>query len=146
MVEFFEANSHLVMLAGAIVVAAAIVILIRGGRARPSHFPSPEADGVLFEESFVSGRSHRSLFTANNCLRVAVGDGRLWIFPQFPFRYVARRLDLDQRIPLEAITHVERRGKTVAVEFRTDDGELRTVRLRLRKSEALEEALRGAAS
>ena len=143
--EFVKSNEPIAFAGGLIVVATMAGAVVWGWRVRPTHFPDRFEFETLFEECFASGRSHKSLFTrlaaAKNCLRVVVADGRLWVYPQFPFGFVARRFDLDHRIPLEQVDTVKRRGKRVSLEFVTGDGDRRTIELGLRKAEAFEKSL-----
>jgi hypothetical protein len=103
-------------------------------------FPSRDDVNVLFEERWTSGSSHKSLFTgmggANNCLRIIVTDNELWIAPHFPFSAFAATFDLDHRVRCDAITNIERNGKTVRITFVVDElGSERTLSLRLRNAE-----------
>ncbi len=78
---------------------------------------------------------------ANNCLAVTVTDDELWVHPHFPFDAYACWLDLEHRVPLRLLTDVRRRGRRVAVEYVSAEGELRTIELRMRKPDAFVAAL-----
>ncbi len=106
---------------------------------RGPHFPYRNEVNILFEERWTSGRSHKSLFTrlggANNCLRVTVTEDELWVAPHFPFSAFAAQFDLDHRVRRESITNIEQKRKMTCVTFSIDDGNERTIDLRLRNAD-----------
>jgi hypothetical protein len=89
-----------------------------------------------------SGRARkpwwRGFGHANNCLVVAVAQGRFIVRPYFPFTlmFLPELLGLDVDVPLERITGVSEKAgwftTWLVVAFTTADGEPREVWLRLR--------------
>lgn len=103
---------------------------------RGPQFPSLSSVNVLHRERFASGCSHRSLITrlggAKNMLHVVLTDTELWVTTFAYFRGVAGFYDLDHRIPLAEVTHIEDRGKSVLITFNRGDYTSGTLQLRLR--------------
>lgn len=105
-------------------------------------FPS-KPKNFLFYEGWASGHSNRSILTklggAQNCLAVAVLPNILVIQPRFPFNlmFLPEIYDLEYEIPRVNILSVKVKrpifGKSVEIEFRGSDGNIRSVSLYLRK-------------
>lgn len=112
---------------------------------REPHFPDRDEVNILFEEHWTSGNSHKSLFTrlggADHCLCVTVTDDELWVAPHFPFSAFAAKFDLDHRVHRDTITSVEQNGKKTRVTFAIEDGDQRTITLRLRNADRFRAAL-----
>ena len=70
-----------------------------------------EANNVLFEERTASGRSHKNWYTklggASHCLRLVITHDELWITTLFPFSALAGIFDMDHRISIDRISHIE---------------------------------------
>jgi len=103
---------------------------------RGPQFPSLSSVNVLHRERFASGCSHRSLITrlggARNMLHVVLTDSELWVTAFAYFRGLAGFYDLDHRIPLAEVTHIEDRGKSVLISFNRNDQTAGVLELRLR--------------
>jgi hypothetical protein len=133
----FIQNNFLLIWAAAVAwsVAAMAFMLWRRSRRGP-HFPDRDDVHVLFEETWTSGRSYKTLFTrlgwANNCLRVIVTGDELWIAPHLPFSAMAWQFDLDHRIRRDAIKSIEQNGRKVTIEFAVEEAQTRKVELKLR--------------
>ena len=88
--------------------------------------PRTPAD-ASFHENWCSGRSLRNWYTrmggARNCLKVYVQGRELVVTPHFPFTlaFLPEIYGLDVRVPLTAITGIERAeslfGRSVRLEF-----------------------------
>lgn len=126
-------------------VFGCIAFMLWRHKARGVRFPNRNDVNVLFEERWASGRSYKSLFTrfggASNCLRVTVTEDELWVTLRFPFSAMAAQLDLEHRIPRDAITKIEQNHKIVSVVFTLDVGEERRIDLQLRKADQFLAAL-----
>ncbi len=129
-------NIFLIALASNIVVFVLIVYFTRNRRIR---FPDKSTVNVLFEEGWVSGRSHKNFITklggGRNCIKVTVTDEELWINTPFPFNVIAYFYDGIQRIPLKTIRKSEILGDTVLVEYDRKDGELGMYELKLKNKD-----------
>jgi hypothetical protein len=113
-------------------------------------FPEIGPERVRFHERGASGHSKKTLFArlggARNCLQVSVTDTEVWIRMIFPLNILAQDLDLEHRIPREAITSAElvpcRTGKSILLEYRDQQGQMHGLSLRLRNPEAFLQALK----
>ena len=100
---------------------------------------------VAFSEWFASGYSHKSWMTrlggASNCLRITVTADELWIGSFFPFSLFADTYDLEHRIPLGSILHVDQQKQHIQIEFALPDNGTRRMTLISRKASELNAAL-----
>jgi hypothetical protein len=69
---------------------------------------------------------------AQNALHVVLTDTELWVTTFACFRGIAGFYDLDHRIPLAKVMHVEDRGKSILITFKRDDDTSGVLQLRLR--------------
>jgi hypothetical protein len=103
---------------------------------RGPKFPSLSSVNILHRERFASGCSHRSIITrlggAHNMLHVVLTDTELWVTTFAYFRGLAGFYDMDHRIPLTEVMHIEDRGKSVLITFNREDHTLGVLQLRLR--------------
>lgn len=122
----------------------------RRHRSAPMHPPYTEQD-LRFTERFVSGFSHKNLFTrfggGNNALVVRVLKDALLIEPVAVFKWItpAGFNDLEHYVPKRDILDVEvipSFGRPrFKIRFRGKDGSPRTVELMLRRSQEFQSAL-----
>jgi len=154
--EFLEANfDRLSGLALLWVVAWIAYFAWRRHKSGPTHPPYTEQD-VRFTERFVSGFSHKSLFTrfggGNNALVVRVLKDALLIEPVAAFKWItpAGFNDLEHYVLKRDILNVEvipSFGRPrFKIRFRARDGSPRTVELMLRRSQEFQSALNSLAT
>jgi hypothetical protein len=67
---------------------------------------------------------------ANNSLDIIITDSELWIKSNLIFAYFAQYYDLLHKIPLSDITSINRKGKSITVDFNTSTGEHKQVVLK----------------
>ena len=116
----------------------------------PIHPPYAEQD-VRFTERFVSGFSHKNLFTrfggGNNALVVRVLKDALLIEPVTVFKWITPVgfNDLEHYVPKRDIVNIELipsfGRQRFKIRFRARDGSPRTVELMLRRSQEFQSAL-----
>ena len=122
----------------------------RRQRAGPMH-PAYSEQDVRFTERFVSGFSHKNLFTrfggGNNALVVRVLKDALLIEPVTAFKWItpAGFNDLEHYVPKQDILDIELipsfGRQRFKIRFRARDGSPRTVELMLRRSQEFQSAL-----
>jgi hypothetical protein len=122
----------------------------RRHKSGPVHPPYTEQD-VRFTERFVSGFSHKNLFTrfggGNNALVVRVLKDALLIEPVTVFKWITPVgfNDLEHYVPKRDIVNIELipsfGRQRFKIRFRARDGSPRTVELMLRRSQEFQSAL-----
>lgn len=125
-------------------IGASVLYRLREGKAVFPGLP----DGAVFAQRMASGRSLRTWWTslggAKNCLTVGVTRTELVVTPMFPFNlmFLPEIYGLELRIPLTAITRVEKKpgalGQRLVVHF----GDKGPMELRLGDPAAFERALK----
>jgi hypothetical protein len=119
--------------------AGVIAYRIYRKRVRGVVFPAESSVRILYDESFASGRSLRSLWTrlggARNCLRVTVTESELWVRPIMPFSLLSADFDLEHRIPRDSVVSAEIAGagsvRLVNLSFRVGGSGDHRLQLRL---------------
>jgi hypothetical protein len=155
-IRFLEANfDRLFGFALLWVVAWVVYFAWRRHNSGPMHPPYAEQD-VRFTERFVSGFSHKNLFTrfggGNNALVVRVLKDALLIEPVAVFKWItpAGFNDLEHYVPKRDILDIEvvpSFGRArFRIRFRARDGSPRTVELMLRRSQEFQSALNALAA
>ncbi len=129
-----------------LIIAAAVVLVLRARRGKPGATPPA---GVLFHEGFVSGTSHKNVFTryfvvSRNTASVTVTPSELIIASAIPIG------DLNHRAPRATATASVGRtafGRTaVTVDFDAEGGGRCVVELALRDPDGFVSALSGGRS
>lgn len=120
-------------------------------KARGSTHPAIEISKLKFLEKFVSGFSHKSLFTrfggARNALVVTVSNDAVLIEPVALLKWIMPMgfNDLEHYIPKANIVNVRTASSfgrgSIQIEFRSNDGTKKTVELILRKPQEFLAAL-----
>jgi len=150
-VRFVEANFALLFGFALVWVLGWIAYFAwRRHKSGPIHPPYAEQD-VRFTERFVSGFSHKNLFTrfggGNNALVVRVLKDALLIEPVAAFKWItpAGFNDLEHYVPKRDIVNIELipsfGRQRFKIRFRARDGSPRTVELMLRRSQEFQSAL-----
>lgn len=108
--------------------------------------PQASDADIVFSESFASASSDKNFFTkmggASKVLKVIVNQTHLATGTFFPFNLFGEIADIEHLIPISEIKDISQRGKMVFISFITEDGEERTLSIRLRKTEEFLHALK----
>jgi len=119
--------------------------LIRG-----SIFPPISTQKVLHKEYFASGNSQKNWKTkhggAANCLKLVVTDTELWVCSFFPFSLMCDEMDLEHRIPKDAISQIKEQNKSgrsiFTVTFTQKNAEPRILVLMPKQTDNFRESLK----
>lgn len=116
---------------------------------RGPKFPKLSQVQIRFREQFASGYSHKSWVTrlggASNCLVITITADELWITSFFPFNLLLDYYDLEHRMPLHDIVHVEQQKRHVHIDFQVPDNGVRRFTVISRKASELRAALTASA-
>lgn len=133
-----------VILQGALSIVAAVVD--RWRRGKPILYSDPPSP--LFQETFASGTSHRSLWSrfggATRALVVAVTPQELVVRPLFPATLIFRLPEitgLEHRIEASEIHEVRSTAEGVDIDFTNDSGTREKLTLRLKDQRGFLHAL-----
>lgn len=112
----------------------AIFVLTRlflSGKKALSIFPDIGTVLVHYRDKTASGNSTQSWKTkmggAKNVLDIVITDKELWLKSMLLFAGVCKQFDLLHKIPLSNITKVTEEGKSITIDFKSDDGKNKQV-------------------
>lgn len=121
-INFFKENVFLIVTIHLSVMIISFLMMHNKLKKRFINFPNKEDVQIEFEEKTSSGRSHKSFITkiggASRCLCITVTNNELWITTFKLFRIFSVYYDLEHRIPLSQISHIEVKEKMVLISFK----------------------------
>jgi hypothetical protein len=136
---FFQDNFNIILIFALVWVCGWMAYGLWRRSRRGPHFPRLDEVMVVFREDFVSSRPLKSSGArgvwASGSLIVIVTSDELWVTTCFPFTAISGFDDFEYRIPLDAITNVQRDGKWFYLDFTRGDGSPRRIALRIRKGD-----------
>ena len=122
-----------------------ITLYIRGRKAM-SIFPDIDSVQVNYRDKTASGYSTKSRITkmggANKVLDVVVTDKELWLKSMLLFASIGDQYDLLHKIALSDISGINRQGKKITVDFRTENTESKQVVIITKKPDDFLNALK----
>jgi len=114
-----------------ILTAIILMLFYKRGKKALSIFPPIETVKVLFRDKSASGYSTKSFKTkiggSNKTLGIVVTDKELWLTSKLLLASIGQTYDLLHKISLDKVEQVERNGKKVTVNFKTDTEDAKQV-------------------
>lgn len=130
-----------------LIVAAFILIkFFLSGKEALSIFPNINTVKVVYRDKSASGNStqnwHTRIGGAHNSLDIVVTDKEFWLKSMLLFAGIGKRSDLLHKVPLHNIVGINKEGKRVIVDFKTEDGKDKQVILLTKKPDNFIKAIR----
>lgn len=114
-----------------LMTAFALIAGFLKGKKALSIFPDISSERIIFRDKFASGYSTYSFWTrigsARNVLDIVVTEKELWLKSTIMFAGIMSYYDLINKIALNNIIAVNKKGQGIEIEFKTDSGKIKQV-------------------
>jgi hypothetical protein len=114
-----------------LMAAFALIAGFLKGKKALSIFPDISSERIIFRDKFASGYSTYSFWTrigsARNVLDIVVTEKELWLKSTIMFAGIMSYYDLINKIALNNIIAVNKKGQGIELEFKTDSGKIKQV-------------------
>jgi hypothetical protein len=137
LIEFIRGHFQFFILLAILWTCAWMALGLWRRSRRGPHFPRYADVTILFREDFVSGSPMTSFGTCVGYVKggliLVVTDDEIWVRMVFPYAPVSASYDIENRIPRDSVTDLQKDGKWIYLAFTLSDHSTRRLRLRIRK-------------